>query len=87
LEDKSELDNDKVYYLYFKETEDRPSSPSIADDSKRVSFLRLTWLYLKFTIDNRTGAMPEVPLQIQDLYPGSILVQVYFKELACNLVS
>lgn len=36
LEDKAELENEKVYYLYFRETPLRSESPCGGDDSKRV---------------------------------------------------
>jgi len=40
LQDKTELENEKVYYLYFRETSLREPSPSNGDDSKRVRFLK-----------------------------------------------
>jgi hypothetical protein len=31
-----ELDNDKVYYLYFRENAEMPPSPGNEDDSRKV---------------------------------------------------
>jgi hypothetical protein len=37
LQDKMDLVNEKVYYLYYKENTERCLSPGNGDDSRRVS--------------------------------------------------